>query len=64
MINYEVIQEPKDSFLKYFYDVEHGYFLDVGAYDPIYASTTIALTAQGWNGINIEASPERVKNFF
>ena len=50
--------------MKYFYDVDDGYYLDVGAFDPIHASTTLALTSQGWGGVNVEASPVKAKNFF
>lgn len=46
---------------KYFHSFKKEFFVDVGAYDPIYASNTNNLN--GWNGINIEASTKRHKNF-
>lgn len=48
---------------KFFYDVNDGYFVDIGAYDPISISNTLPLYIKGWRGINIEASPERYNNF-
>lgn len=51
------------SFMKYFHDVRDGYFVDAGAFDPLYISTSAALVAQGWNGIFIEASPTRARRF-
>jgi FkbM family methyltransferase len=35
--------------------------VDVGAYDPIYASNTLGLV--GWKGINVEADRDRHQNF-
>lgn len=41
-----------------------GYYVDYGAYDPIFASNTLNLYTQGWQGINVEANPERLNRFF
>ena len=35
-------------------DVEHGFYIDVGANDPAVDSVTRAFYERGWNGINIE----------
>ena len=59
-ISYSTEKESMELF-KYFHSFEKEFFVDVGAYDPIYASNTINLN--GWNGINIEASTKRHKNF-
>lgn len=40
-----------------FKDVRAGFYVDVGACDPIELSVTKTFYDQGWNGINIEASP-------
>jgi hypothetical protein len=50
--------------MKYFYDVEDAFYVDVGAYDPIFASNTLNLYTMGWGGINIDANPERLARFF
>ena len=52
------------SQLKYFYDIEDGYFLDVGGFHPFRISTTHPLVNRGWNGLTVEASPWRARNFF
>ena len=38
-------------------DVEGGYFVDVGAADPVGYSSTYCLYQAGWRGINIEPEP-------
>src|SRR5713101_373530 len=38
-------------------DVEHGFYVDVGAGDPVIDSVTKAFYDRGWHGINIE--PDR-----
>jgi FkbM family methyltransferase len=40
-----------------FSDVEHGFYVDVGAFDPVIGSVTKLLYDRGWNGINIEPGP-------
>lgn len=35
-------------------DIEHGFYVDVGAMDPTFHSVTKAFYDRGWNGINIE----------
>jgi FkbM family methyltransferase len=39
-------------------DVEHGFYIDVGAYDPDEDSVTRAFYDRGWHGINVEPHPE------
>lgn len=39
--------------------VSAGFYIDVGAYDPLIDSVTKLFYENGWNGINIEASPSR-----
>lgn len=38
--------------------VEHGFYIDVGAFSPSEASVTRAFYDRGWSGINIEPIPE------
>ena len=52
------------SLLKFFHDVNDGFYVDIGAFDPIYASNTLNLANIGWNGISIDASPTRLSTFF
>ena len=42
-----------------FYDVEKGFYIDVGANDPDKLSVTKAFYLKGWNGINIEPLPDK-----
>ena len=40
-----------------FADVANGFYVDIGAYDPVLFSNTYFFYLNGWNGINIEARP-------
>jgi FkbM family methyltransferase len=40
-----------------------GFYVDVGAFDPVYASNTQMLHLRGWSGVNIEANPAAVERF-
>lgn len=42
---------------------EPGYYVDVGAHDPIRFSTTLHYYMRGWRGINIEPNPDVIQNF-
>jgi FkbM family methyltransferase len=41
--------------------IKNGFYIDVGANDPLGDSVTKAFYEQGWNGINIEPSPHYYK---
>ena len=43
--------------------VEHGFYVDCGAYDPTNHSVTKAFYDRGWRGINIEPSPSLLQQF-
>lgn len=45
----------------YFRDIQHGLFIDVGAFDGIGFSNTSCLAEAGWHGIMIEPFPEFAK---
>lgn len=38
-------------------DVESGFYIDAGAYDPTFDSVTRHFYEQGWHGINVEPQP-------
>ena len=42
-----------------FYDIENGFYIDIGANDPNDLSVTKAFYLRGWNGINIEPLPDK-----
>ena len=42
-----------------FYDVENGFYIDIGANDPNWISVTKNLYLRGWYGINIEPLPNK-----
>ena len=46
------------------YDIKKGFYIDIGAYDPIKVSVTKAFYLRGWHGINIEPQLEQIKLFY
>lgn len=50
IITYSTEKESIELY-KYFHSIKDGLFVDIGAYDPIYASNTILL--KNWKGINV-----------
>lgn len=57
-------QEGEDLILKeYFNGVEIGFFVDIGAYNPILFSNTYLFYLKGWRGINIDARPGSMLDF-
>ena len=44
-----------------FYDVNNGFYIDIGANDPNEISVTKNLYKRGWYGINIEPLPDKYK---
>jgi FkbM family methyltransferase len=52
-------QHGEDLWLwNYFQKKDHGFFVEVGAYDGVTFSNTYFLEATGWHGILIEPNPE------
>lgn len=41
----------------------HGFYVDVGAFDPVTYSNTARLYELGWNGVNIDANPQAIEKF-
>jgi FkbM family methyltransferase len=59
MIFISYAQNQEDVMLyRALHDVEHGFYIDVGAQDPVVDSVTKAFYDRGWHGINIEPSTE------
>lgn len=53
-------QEFEDFILYYlFYDIDRGFYIDIGANDPNIISVTKAFYDRGWSGINIEPLPHK-----
>lgn len=48
---------------KLFKHKKKGFYIDVGAYHPQMNSNTKFFYEKGWNGINIEPNPSRIKLF-
>lgn len=48
---------------KFFLYDDNGYYVDIGAFDPIYISNTLDLYSKGWKGISVEANAERFRRF-
>ncbi len=44
-------------------DMSDGFYVDVGAYDPVQGSNTCALHLRGWTGVNIDANPAGIARF-
>lgn len=40
-----------------------GFYVDIGAFDPVLYSNTLLLHRQGWQGINVDANPAAIKRF-
>lgn len=43
--------------------ITNGFYVDIGAFDPVQYSNTWHLYKQGWRGINIDIVAERIKKF-
>lgn len=47
----------EDVIINRLFPQDNGFFVDIGAADPVYGSNTWALYERGWSGIAIEPSP-------
>lgn len=57
-------QRGEDILLDYFIQYKKdGFYVDVGAYDPVSISNTYKFYKRGWDGIQIEPNPVRSKLF-
>ena len=48
---------------RFLFDIDKGFYIDVGAYDPDKVSVTKAFYLKGWHGINIEPLPHKLELF-
>jgi FkbM family methyltransferase len=53
-----VLEEPTNQL-----GVERGFYVDVGAFDPVIGSNTLLLFKRGWSGINIDVEEEKITRF-
>ena len=57
-------QDGEETFLREFFgDKKDGFYVDVGAYNPLRFSNTVWAYERGWKGINIEPNTEGHKKF-
>ncbi|MEO8205530.1 MAG: FkbM family methyltransferase [Chthoniobacterales bacterium] len=59
-------QEGEDVLLAEMLDMRRkgsGFYVDVGAHHPLRFSNTALFHKHGWRGINIDATPDSMKNF-
>lgn len=57
-------QNREDLILSAFFpDIEEGFYVDIGAYDPDFESVTKLFYAKGWRGINVEPQMDNYKKF-
>lgn len=63
-INTSFSQEGEDIILsQLFYGRTNGFYLDIGAHQPIQYSNTYRFYLNGWRGINIDAMPGSMDEF-
>jgi hypothetical protein len=43
--------------------ISHGFYVDVGAFDPVIGSNTLLLFRRGWSGVKIEVDERRIERF-
>lgn len=56
-------QEGEDIVLREFLKKENGFYVDIGAYNPVKHSNTYYFYKRGWRGINIEPMPNSKRIF-
>jgi FkbM family methyltransferase len=57
-------QQAEDlTIQRYFTEKTNGFFVDIGAFDPVHYSNTFLFYQKGWRGINIEPNPEHFNRF-
>lgn len=55
VFQHEAADDLKHAYLR---DVQRGYFVEVGAYQPEYLSQTLVLEQKGWTGVLVEPQPD------
>ncbi len=61
LLNFHSFSQYQEDIVLFcvFYDIENGFYIDVGANDPVKMSVTKSFYLRGWNGINIEPLPNK-----
>ena len=61
IFNFQTYSQDLEDFILYciLYDIENGFYIDVGANSPDQISVTKAFYLKGWHGINIEPLPDK-----
>lgn len=62
-LRFSYAQYGEDIIADALLDKTQGFYVDVGAYDPVVISNTYLFYRKGWRGIAIDANPEAVKLF-
>lgn len=61
---YTYSQWGEDLFIKkFFFNKDHGKYLDIGCFHPVKYSNTALLYNKGWTGTNIDINPISIKLF-
>ncbi len=56
--------ESEDVFInEYFKNIQNGFYVDIGAFNPIRGSNTYLLYQKGWSGINVDADKNSIRMF-
>ena len=65
LYNFHIFSEYYEDLILYLilFDIKNGFYIDVGAYDPIKVSVTKSFYLKGWRGINIEPQPGKIELF-
>lgn len=45
------------------FQIQHGIYVDAGAYHPIHCSNTLLLHKKGWHGVNIDMNADKIARF-
>ena len=56
-------QNGEDIVLARAFTDTHGFYVDIGAFDPLEDSVTKLFYDRGWNGINVDPVPEVIERF-
>src|SRR5208282_1615647 len=56
-------QNKEDLFIKAFFpDIKKGFYIDIGANDPVIDSVTKLFYDEGWRGVNIDPIKRHIKD--
>ena len=64
-MNFSFSQEGEDIILRELFanQKENGSYLDIGAFHPMHYSNTYYFYLNGWRGVNVDATPGKMKVF-